>query len=248
MLNIMRVFCIIYESGNHRESGLMLKFAICDDDTVYVDKIRNQIVDYFLDEKKYNIYMYNDAKHVLDAKINFDIIFLDIEMPELSGIELKERLEKSNFKGIIVYITSYEQYMNEAFGKNVVAYISKDKIHRIKEVLDKFEKYNNFNKIIKFSDVVLRINDIYYVEADKGYSYIYTKDKSCYSSIYLKDILQRLDCDSIMQVHRAFLVNFKYIDRFNDNTIILVNGRTIKLSRKFKKEFITRYYCYLKEE
>lgn len=226
----------------------MFKIAICDDDTFYINKIKDIVVNYFSDEGKYEVYMYSNAKQILNEKINFDIIFLDIEMPLITGIELKEKLEKSNFKGIIIYITNYEQYMNEAFGKNVVAYISKDKIHRIKDVLIKFEKYNSVNKIIKISDTVLRINDIYYIEADKGYSYIYTKDQSYYFSIYLSDILRRINSDLFIQVHRSFLVNFRYIDKFSDKIITLVDGRIIKLSRKFKDEFILKYYSYLKED
>lgn len=226
----------------------MFKIAICDDDTFYINKIKDIVVNYFSDEGKYEVYMYSNAKQILNEKINFDIIFLDIEMPLITGIELKEKLEKSNFKGIIIYITNYEQYMNEAFGKNVVAYISKDKIHRIKDVLIKFEKCNSVNKIIKISDTVLRINDIYYIEADKGYSYIYTKDKSYYFSIYLSDILRRINSDLFIQVHRSFLVNFRYIDKFSDKIITLVDGRIIKLSRKFKDEFISKYYSYLKED
>lgn len=226
----------------------MFKIAICDDDTFYINKIKDIVVNYFSDEGKYEVYMYSNAKQILNEKINFDIIFLDIEMPLITGIELKKKLEKSNFKGIIVYITNYEQYMNEAFGKNVVAYISKDKIHRIKDVLIKFEKCNSVNKIIKISDTVLRINDIYYIEADKGYSYIYTKDKSYYFSIYLSDILRRINSDLFIRVHRSFLVNFRYIDKFSDKIITLVDGRIIKLSRKFKDEFILKYYSYLKED
>lgn len=228
------------------ESDLMFKIAICDDDEVYAELIRNEIINF--NKNEYKIYIYSSALQVLEAKIKFDILFLDIEMPEISGIELKRKLEKSNFKGMIVYITNYEQYMNEAFGKNVIAYISKDKIYRVKDILLKFERNNSMNKIIKISDTVLKINDIYYVKADKGYSYIFTKDKSYYFSIYLTDILQRINSDLFMQVHRSFLVNFSYIDKFNEKEITLIDGRIIKLSRKFKDEFIKKYYAYLKEE
>lgn len=224
----------------------MFKIAICDDDVVYANLIRNEIVSF--DKEEYEIYMYSSALQVLEAKIKFDILFLDIEMPEISGIELKRKLEKSNFKGMIVYITNYEQYMNEAFGKNVIAYISKDKIYQVKDILLKFERNNSMNKIFKISDTVLKINDIYYVKADKGYSYIFTKDKSYYFSIYLTDILQRINSDLFMQVHRSFIVNFSYIDKFNEKEITLIDGRIIKLSRKFKDEFIKKYYAYLKEE
>lgn len=227
---------------------MVYNIGICDDETRFISLIENEIKAYFNDEHAYSIRTFQSAAKVLESSLSLDLIFLDIEMPDISGIEIKKKLELIGFKGAIVFVTNYEQYMKDAFGKNVIAYVQKKDIHRLQKILRSFECNQRESKIIKISDSTIKVNDIYYISADNGYCNITTKNKSHYYSIYLNEILRRVDDKLFVQVHRSYIINLRYVDNFNGSEIKIVNGGKIKLSRKYKNQFTKKYFAYLMEE
>lgn len=227
---------------------MVYNIGICDDETRFISLIENEIKAYFNDKHTYSIHTFQSAAKVLESSLSLDLIFLDIEMPDINGIEIKNKLELIGFKGAIVFVTNYEQYMKDAFGKNVIAYVQKKDIHRLKKILRSFECNQRESKFIKISDSTIKVNDIYYISADNGYCNITTKNKSHYYSIYLNEILRRVDDKLFVQVHRSYIINLRYVDNFNGSEIKIVNGGKIKLSRKYKDQFMKKYFAYLMEE
>lgn len=226
----------------------MYKIGVCDDNVYFLNEIVNILKDFYKECNDVKIEKYQNAIEILRYFREFDLIFLDIEMPTINGLALKRKLEEIDFRGKIIYVTDYEQYMNEAFGKNVIAYIPKKDLNRIVLMLQQLEKEKKRNKVLRIADANINISDIYYIQADSGYVNIYTGNELFYFSIYLNDILKRIDDITFMQVHRSYIVNFRYIDTFNANEITLINGKKIKLSRKYKEVFKNSYFKYLKGE
>lgn len=222
------------------------RIGICDDNKKYLDQIANIVYSYYIENKDIEIILFNNGTDVLRRYKDLDLILLDIEMPDMDGLSLKKKLEQIDFKGKIVYVTDYDQYMNEAFGKNVIAYIPKNNLQRVSSILKKIDIERKRNKILSISEVAINISDIYYLEADRGYLNIYTDIKTYYFSIYLNDILKRINDSTFVQVHRSYVVNLRYINTFNSSEITLTNGIKIKLSRKYKDEFKRLYFEYLK--
>ena len=104
----------------------MLKVIICDDEIYYVKEIENMINEYAaINNEEFNIKCYTDPKIIIETESNFDIIFLDIEMPKINGIQLAEKLKSVNENLIIFFITNYEGYLDDAFDVNALRYLYK---------------------------------------------------------------------------------------------------------------------------
>lgn len=228
---------------------MIYKIAICDDDEKFLKTLNNKIKDYFNKNKEsdYILTQFNSAQELLNDPYTFDIIFLDIEMPGISGLRAKEILERNKFLGSIVFVSNYEQYMNEAFGKNVIAYIPKNEINRITDILKQIDENENRDRILRIADTNIKIFEVHYIESHYGYCTIHTETESHLFSINLIDLLKRINSGNFMIVHRSFIVHFKYIKSFTSNEIILLNGEKIKLSRKYREKFKEKYFNYLKE-
>lgn len=228
---------------------MIYRIAVCDDDNDFLLTMSNIIKDYFSKnrENEYELTTFDNASDLLDNPHMFDIIFLDIEMPNVDGLSAKKALETNKFIGNIVFVSDYDQYMNEAFGKNVIAYIPKNKLNRIAETLKYIDENENRDKILRIATSSIRLYDIFYIESNYGYCTIYTETDSFLFSINLIDIFQRMNSKNFMIVHRSFIVHFKYIKSFSFGEITLVDDRVVKLSRKYREDFKNKYLNYLKE-
>lgn len=168
-------------------------------------------------------------------------------MPKFSGIELKNKLEILGYSGYIIYITNYEEYMHEAFGKNIIAYIPKSNLSMIHQTLEKIINIESGNKRIRIGNIDFKSNQIEFLQSDRGYVYIHTNKGVEYYCVYLKDLLQRINSNLFIQIHRSYVVNLTYVKSFTSQFVILLDNKEIPLSRTYKKEFKIRFYKYLKE-
>lgn len=188
-----------------------------------------------------------------------DVVFLDVQMPKLTGFELIELLEE---KPEIIFTTAYDQYAIKAFEQNAVDYLlkpfSKD---RFNESLDKLflriensEKGGNKLEKIKLhlenSDEILNrvvikksgkihvisTQDINYLEAQDDYVMIYTADDRFLKQQTMKYFEKHLDADQFIRVHRSYIVNVHGIERIEpyektNYILILKDGNKIPVSR-----------------
>ena len=193
-------------------------------------------------------------KYLQDNKI--DIIFLDINMPELDGMSLGKILSKLNENLKIVFITAYKEYAAEAFEIRAFDYLLKPYSEkRINEVLDnltkerKSEHIKDISKINKVTVTsgdkmyVISINNIYYIEAGEKESMVYTKDNSYSSKIKISKWEEMLPKNKFYRTHRSYMVNLDKITEvepwFNGTYVLKIQDLKFKIpvSRNNIKEF-----------
>ena len=116
--------------------------AICDDQRRMLDKVYcycKKIV-----QKKTEVFSYTRPEDLMQSiyrGIIPDLLILDIEMPEVSGLEFQKQLQRNKMDIDIIYLTSHSEMMQEAFGRNVVAFLNKDNYEiRLAEILTKYEQ------------------------------------------------------------------------------------------------------------
>ena len=180
-----------------------------------------------------------------------DLIFVDIQMPDLTGIEFARSLEKAPK---IIFTTAYEKYALEGFKLNAIDYLLKpfsyeeflkaaQKARKQSElessVLPSIEANSQF-LFLKSEYKIRRINfnDILYIEGLKDYIKVYTtgEDKPVLSLNSIKSLEQKLPEDQFMRVHRSFIVNLNKIDTIERSRIIF--GKTyIPVSDQYKDKF-----------
>ncbi len=106
----------------------MLKIAVCDDESVYLDKINTLVKTYF---ETLNIdtqcYIFSIGKGLIESveKIDYDVIFLDIELKTSNGLNIAKELRDNNYKGIIVFITIHSEFFPEGYKVDAFRYILK---------------------------------------------------------------------------------------------------------------------------
>ena len=192
-------------------------------------------------------------KYLKDNKV--DVVFLDINMPELDGMSLGKIISKIDENIKIIFTTAYREYAVDAFEIKAFDYILKPfSEERIKEVLnnltkEKEEIKDTNNKINKITGIyedkifVISIDDIYYIEAFEKDNYIYTKDKTYISKIKLSKLEELLPKEKFYRTHRSYIVNLDKIVEvepwFNSTYILKLSDLDFKVpvSRNNVKEF-----------
>lgn len=91
---------------------MLYKIAVCDDEQIFVDEIIYKLQSR---SNKYQIVYFNSGEELTNSVLDFSILFLDIEMPGLSGMETAFKLREMNYDGIIIFLTSHTEFMPEAF-------------------------------------------------------------------------------------------------------------------------------------
>lgn len=186
-----------------------------------------------------------------------DIVFLDIQMPGLSGFQV---LANIIHVPQIIFTTAYDQYALKAFDANAIDYLLKPYTkERFQQALSKLlvkgsnmqgletlvehstrtgEKY--FRKILLQSGskmVSIDVSDIFYLEADKDYTRIYTANRTFLSSQGISTLEQKLDNTIFMRIHRSYIININIIKEFyrngNDNYVVLKNETPLRVSRGY---------------
>ena len=196
-------------------------------------------------------------------KSTIDILFLDIEMPALSGFELLQRLEVINFK--VVFVTAYNQYAIKAIKMNALDYLLKplDKkeleetlqkyleqsLPTTKEQLSQLHVYteNRMQDTLALSTMeglhFIKIPDIVFLEADDCYTHVFLKgNKKFVISKTLAHFEELLEGQpDFFRAHKSYIVNLQFIQQYirgDGGEIILADGKHIALSRNRKNDFL----------
>ncbi|MCX3266751.1 LytR/AlgR family response regulator transcription factor [Pedobacter agri] len=179
------------------------------------------------------------------ATNKIDLLFLDVEMPGISGIELVRGLGER--KPLIIFISTKRDYASDAFDLNVVDFIAKpvtpDRF--LKAVIKAKEIFKNHNLFvaskkdefifIRDSSIIRRLKlcDINYLEARGDYVKIYVDDKNYSIHSSLKSVEDKLPMDMFSRVHRSFIVNIGKIDTIEGGTLI-INQNFVPVSDAYK--------------
>jgi two-component system, LytTR family, response regulator len=181
-----------------------------------------------------------------------DLVFLDVEMPGMTGIELIKNLEK---RPIVILISGKADYAVEAFELNVADYMTKPvslprfmlAISRAKRLFESNDHKFNINQkekdyiFVRSNSVLTKIKicDILYMQALGDYVNIYTPEKRYTAHITLKGIEEKLPSGKFYRLHRSYLVALDYVDGVEEGTAFIGN-HPISIGKQFKKELLVK--------
>jgi two-component system, LytTR family, response regulator len=222
-----------------------LKVLIADDEELARSLIKKFLADF------------PDFDEVIEASNGFDavksintikpdLIFLDIEMPKLNGLEVIDLIEEQVY---VIFTTAYEQYAVKAFELNAIDFLLKPLTKsRFKLSIDKFMKFNQIDKsqsneildriVFKESNEIRLVNveDIYYLEAKDDYVMFYSNEGFFLKKTTLKNYEMKLDSAQFIRIHRSYILNLKYLSsiEINDresNQAVLKDSAKIPISK-----------------
>ena len=217
------------------------------------EPIARQILENYIDALPY-LNLVASCKNAFEVlgilqEKEIDILFLDINMPKLSGLSLLKTLQK---RPNVIITTAYPEYAIEGFELSVTDYLVKPfSLERFMQAVQKVNKKaviktttviqekETTNSIFVKSDkkiIKLNFNEIYYAEAYGNYVKIYA-DKMILTPQTLSDFLNKLTKDFI-RIHKSFIINFKHLKMIDGNQVILQNDAKLPIGKSYKKELL----------
>ncbi|OPJ60950.1 LytR/AlgR family response regulator transcription factor [Clostridium oryzae] len=229
----------------------MINIAICDDDKKIVDEIKECIHEY--EPKNHDICTYSCGEHLLLDKKKFHLIFLDIDMGELDGIETAKRIRKYDKDVKIVYVTNFTEYINRAFEVHAFGYlnkpIKKEQIYKQLNEAEAYSKENELNKLIEFitTEGIVRLypEDIYYFEYIDRKVKIKTLNRSYIIKQKITSIAANMMEYGFLMPHKSFTVNLFHVKAIKGYNIFMMDGSVVPLSQKKSAEFREKFNIYL---
>lgn len=232
----------------------MIKIAICDDEKVYRDVILDYINSYESEANNLNIVQFECGEDIIEQYKNgqtFDLIFLDVEMKQLSGVETGKVIREVDKNVMFVFITNHQQYVPDAFVLNAFQFLLKplnqDLFNReFERALNTYNKMKFQYKIVYKEQVnVLKTGDILYIETyDRHLRATTQNQKYKYlGNISAEEI--KLQTYNFIRCHKCYLVNMKHITNISNNDFIMSNGDIIPISKRLKHGVISSFNRYI---
>lgn len=227
-----------------------MRIAIVDDDVTWRKRVREEIVRYH-QTSSIQIDEYVSGEQYLDSKKEYDISFIDIEMPGLDGFDtiLKAKVEYP--EGIFVILTTHVEMSRKGYVVNAFRYIDKTKLEEVAEALEAAQVVLGGNEKITVNVIGDRqrkvaLKNIIYIETEKHYIVVHTRQDKIKCSDYLIDVEAQLPINRFCRCHNAYIVNLDEIDHMDERVVYLSNGEDIDVSfrklRQFKKQYLNRQY------
>lgn len=229
----------------------MLNIAIVEDNKNDLEKLITYLNKFSQEENvEINISHFSDGLQFLEKyKPIYDIVFMDIEMPNVNGLEASYKLREFDFDVKLVFLTNLQQYALKGYEVEALDYLIKPlKYSSLKNVLLKVLKTNLNNKKIVIKNVdgifTFSMKDIYYLEAlhHKIIYHTTNGDFSLWGNFALEE--EKLDLNQFAYCNNCYLVNLNYVTKI-DNENVYLNDICLKISRSKRKEFIAKISSYI---
>ena len=184
--------------------------------------------------------------------MRYDFVFLDIDMPQVTGIELGKKINVKDPDAIIIFVTSYSQYAIEAFDCHAFNYLLKDADdNRFDFVLLKaIKSYQKAHKsiLITTKDGAFRIeiSRIYYVECCQKHIIFHLKERQFSTKQTLREVYGLLAQHDFCQVHQGYIVNWEKAVSISAKNVVLDNGEKVMISVRKYREVLSSYSEYVK--
>ncbi len=180
---------------------------------------------------------------------NVDLIFLDINMPEMSGISLAKSISKSTK---VIFTTAYREYAVDGFDLQAVDYLLKPiSLERLLQAIQKYRletNTNNFNNdtekdylLVRSDRKMIKLNliDIVFIESLNDYVKIHTLTKMIITRETITNIESKLSSNSFIRIHRSFIVSLQYISSYTSD-YVEVQNKNITISRSYRNSFFKK--------
>ena len=230
-----------------------MRIAICDDEKNIRELIGNKIKKQY---SKADLVFFWSGEELLLFQKQIDILFLDIQMNGKNGMETAKELRKKDKHVIIIFVTAIEDYVFQAFDVGAFNYIVKPIDDRkfaqiLSNAVEEWQSLRTHRKDAEEKSLMINnggvhikvmIEDIVYAEVFNRKVVIHKINETIEYYGKLSD-LEAVAGDSFFRPHRAYLINFKYVEKYNATTIYLEKGMVLMAKQNYP-EFVKKYLKY----
>lgn len=232
-----------------------MKIAICDDEKIFSIKLKSKIYDYSNQHNWESIIdIYNCGLDLINSSVKYDIIILDYQMDNMNGLETAKLLRSGiNKLSCIIFLTNYPEIAIPAYDVDTYRFVVKNfSFDGIYKALDDFRKITktDYDISIKLENEFITVNteNITFIEVQNKHSYLHLiNDIVISTKTTLTHLYNELPHTHYFKIHKAYIVNFKYIS-VRGNSFVKVRNYDYELpiSRNYLSQFKQSYYNYIK--
>ena len=240
------------EAEHYPQEGLsMLHILICDDEPEFASLLKSKITGLPTYSRRMSIECVTDPRDItVQMARDMDLIFLDIDMGNVNGIQLAAKFREVRKDSILIFVTNYGEYAAEGYEVNAFRFLPKLRIDE--KLPDYFEKAvaacqahaRTLNLICDGEETSLAIDTIIYVEIESGLL-IFHMDETARperkSRMTMRKLEEMLTNEGFLRIHSSYLVNMAYIERLLSSGVTLLNGKSLMVSQHNYPEIKKRY-------
>lgn len=231
----------------------MMKILICDDEQQYVDELKIHIEKYMQSRfANFEIDTVNNPQTVVDSNEIYQLAFLDIQMDELDGISLAKVLKERNSKIVIFFVTSYNDYQDEAMDLRAFRFFEKPfKADRLYSGLEKAmeyidESYVDFYVWTDNEHKQILVDDVIYVERGNRQVTLVTTQGNFTTRETFDEWCTILKNSFFYRVHKSFIVNLHYVTGYKYSELFVQNNVRIPIASRRQTDFHKFWFAYLR--
>lgn len=235
----------------------MYKIGICDDEPRPIEEVAAACRAFFAESgETCEIRTYSHGQALLEEQPAFDILFLDIEMPGLSGIELAREIRRTDTGVKIIYVTNYADFKSHAFTVHAFGYLTKPaRREAIEAVLRDAIAYGRQDRDLPVFTARnqegrhhIPLEDILYFDCRNHTVTLHAKGRDISFTSSMKQLAEELEPLGFAECHRSFLVNLACIRLIKGLTVCLDNGEELPLPQKKAAAFRRLHNHYLQAQ
>lgn len=232
----------------------MLHIAICDDEKYMSDKIKTMVSDFFRRKNVgITVCQFANGEELLKYNKQIDILFLDIQMKGINGMETAKRLRQKQFKGFLVFITILAEMVFQSFEVQAYDYLVKPLDEKyfektMERIFISVQSSSKANLLVQkgYKSRIVSFDDIVFCEIINRKIYLHLISSEVidfYGKIV--EFEKKLD-NRFFKCHRSFLINLKYLKSYKNGTAYMEGGGEIPVSRLRGREFSDVILQYMK--
>lgn len=219
----------------------MLEIAILDDEEIFVKLIQKKVLEvlgHLHIESK--IYTFTDSVEMLheSTRHHFDLLFLDIDMPNITGLDVARKLRMKNIETDVIFVTNKDELVYDTSQYGPFRFIRKSRFDsEIEEALQNFVKKVKHEKVSIFLSTEngkkpVKVLDIMYIEVQSHKLTVHTSDRMISANGNLNELEAKIRQYGFIRIHKSYLVNYRAISFIHQKEIVIDDGISLPLSRR----------------
>lgn len=230
----------------------MIQIAIVDDERDDLCELSKK-VELFFSHKvlPFQIHTFLSGQNLIQSSRIYDLIFLDIQMTGMSGLETAKQIRKSSISALLVFVTILPEYVFDAFEVDASDYLIKpidnQRFDRLMQRLyGKIRRKDQQTFLLSnhpYKSLLFR--EIFYCEAVNHKVEIHTNKEVYTVRFKIEDLEKQLDC-RFFRCHRSYLINLAYVRGYEQGLALLSNAEKVPVSRLRKQEFLQAVLTFMK--
>lgn len=220
-----------------------MKIGICDDEPMILTETQRILTTYANTTTDSTIFSFSSSTDLLAfaKKKHLDLVFMDIELKETTGIEAAKQLSVIQPDCQIVYLTNYIDYATDVYETEHCYYLLKSQLEkRLPDVMKKVEArldilHEHLVINSKSRKHIIPVREICYIESNKHLTYIHTTTELIETAEKLDDITAKLNGVTFVRCHKSYLISLNHIKTYERQRFTLKQGVEIPISRRYIK-------------